>query len=132
MLNGADRWFGENVYGLEDIESRGGLHRSVALREQFWRRIENGVSNWTPPIVSVVAPADSPYEPDDWTNTSRDPVDHWFVISGYEPTRRIVSIIDPASGWPRFDPDHPLRLPVPARDEGVPVLLGRGGRTGPR
>ncbi|GID60099.1 hypothetical protein Aco03nite_085030 [Actinoplanes couchii] len=103
MLSGANHWFGADTYDLEDVESRGGLRSSVALREQFWQRITNGIGAWVPPIVNVVVPAYSPYRPDDWNNSSE--VDHWFVIYGYEPGNRIVYIIDPASGLPEFDPD---------------------------
>ncbi len=103
MLYGTTQMFGWNVYELEDVEDRGGLRSSVDLREEFWRRIKHGISEWTPPIVNVVVPKNSPYKPDEWANTTE--IDHWFVIYGYEPTNRIVYICDPASGLPKYDPD---------------------------
>lgn len=103
MLGGADYYFGEGVYGLEDVQSRGGLKSSAGLREQFWNRLENGTANYVAPIVNVVVPAGSPYRPPLWSNTST--VDHWFVVYGVETTARTVFICDPASGWPRFNPN---------------------------
>ncbi|BCJ48327.1 hypothetical protein GCM10010168_77470 [Actinoplanes ianthinogenes] len=103
MLYGTEYIFGRYTYELEDVEDEGGLRSSRDLREEFWRRIEKSISEWTPPIVNVVVPANSRYKPDDWTNDHT--IDHWFVIYGYEPTNRIVYILDPASTWPGYDPD---------------------------
>jgi hypothetical protein len=104
MLSGANYYFGTGTYGLEDVQSRGGLKSSVSLREQFWNRLVNGTSNGVAPIVNVVVQPGSPYRPPGWTNTSE--VDHWFVVYGVETTSRIVYIGDPASGWPGFNANN--------------------------
>lgn len=110
MLKGADYVFGEGVYDLANVEDQGGLPSSVDLREEFWGRIQKGIKYWTPPIVNVVVPRHSKYiDYLGWTDvpTKHAPIDHWFVIYGYEstPTNRTVYIIDPASSWPNFNPN---------------------------
>jgi hypothetical protein len=104
MLSGANYYFGSGVYGLEDVESRGGLKSAVSLREQFWNRLVNGTANYVAPIINVVVPASSPYKPPGWSNTAT--VDHWFVVYGVETTGRTVFICDPASGWPKFNANN--------------------------
>ncbi|MBM2618815.1 C39 family peptidase [Actinoplanes sp. LDG1-06] len=101
MLNGINHWLGSHQ--LANVESQGGLKASVALREQYWRRLENNIANGFGVLTNVVVPRNSPYKPPGWTNDDPDPVDHWFMVYRVETTQRIVYIIDPASERPKFN-----------------------------
>jgi Peptidase_C39 like family len=97
MAQGLNHYLGSGTYGVETVDDVGGLKSSVALREQFWSRLENATANGVVVPVNIYFPGNSQYRPAGYAVQS-GMVDHWFCVYGVETGSRKVYITDPASG----------------------------------